>query len=63
MDETTIQAGVNQEMSFFMNGYNEQLSDDLNIESSLKSRKPLNPLKETLKSSLIFNEFPFRGQG
>jgi hypothetical protein len=33
------------------------------IEPTPKSQKPLNPLKGTLKSSLIFNEFPFRGQG
>ena len=33
------------------------------IESAPNSQKPLNPLKGTFKSSLIFNEFPFRGQG
>jgi hypothetical protein len=35
----------------------------INSEPTPKSQKPLNPLKGTLKSSLIFNEFPFRGQG
>ncbi len=34
-----------------------------NVESTPKSQKPLNPLKGTLKSSLIFSKFPFRGQG
>jgi hypothetical protein len=32
-------------------------------ESAPKSQKPLNPLKGTLKSSLIFNDIPFRGRG
>ncbi len=28
-----------------------------------KSKKPLNSLKESLKSLSIFSEFPFKGQG
>jgi hypothetical protein len=33
------------------------------LEPTRKSLKPLNPLKGTLKSSLVFSEFPYRGQG
>ncbi len=32
-----------------------------NLESTPKSKIPLNPLKGTLHSLLIFNDFPFRG--
>jgi hypothetical protein len=35
--------------------------ENLSIESTPKNQKPLNPLKGTLKSSLIFNEFPPAG--
>ncbi len=36
---------------------------ELELPEVIQSQEPLNPLKGTLKSSLNFNEFPFRGRG
>lgn len=58
-----LNTAVTNLMIFWKSRVRTRKKISYNYELTPKSPKPLNPLKGILKSSLIFSELPFRGQG